>query len=209
MHGRRLEETELARDPRSPVRSSRIEEVLAQGTKLRTDHVALDVVAGHASALVDALRSAVAGGVDLVIGDARTEEHLANVAGAAATLAAEDPDLLWVGIDPGPGSVALARAMGLCDDPHGAPLLAVSGSATELTRTQLRRLVADRTVVVVPPVLARAGRPLPHEDATVAALSSAVGRARSGEIVLLATVLSDSDVVVLEPGEGAALVARS
>lgn len=207
LHGRRLEETELARDPRSPVRSSRIEEVLARGTSLRTSHVGLDVVAGDVGELVDALRTAVTGGADLVIVDALTEEHLVSAADAAATLAAEATDLLWVGIDPGPGSLALARAMGLCDDPRGAPLLAVSGSATELTRTQLRRLVANRTVVVVPPVLARAGRPVPHEDATVAALSSAVGRARSGEIVLLATVLADGDVVVLEPGEGAALAA--
>lgn len=207
LHGRRLEETELARDPRSPVRSSRIEEVLARGTSLRTSHLGLDVVAGDVRGLVDALRTAVTGEADLVIGDALTEEHLVSIADAAATLAAEDPDLIWVGVDSGPGSLALARAMALCDAPRGAPLLAVSGSATELTRAQLRCLVADRTVVVVRPVPTSPGRPVPHEDATVAALSSAVRRAQPGEIVLLATVLQDSDVVVLESGEGTALAA--
>ncbi|UNX54981.1 four-carbon acid sugar kinase family protein [Georgenia sp. TF02-10] len=199
--GVRLEETELARDVRSPVHTSSVAEVLGRGTGLRTALVPLSVVTGSRERLVTSVRDAVRSGADVVIGDAITREHLVRVAQAAAVVAAEEPSLMWAGIDPGPGSLALAQAMEVPTSGSAAPLLAVSGSATDLTRTQLQRLLSARPVRVVRP----AGRGVLDVDATVARLTAELESAAGGELVLLATVLEDVDVLPLSPEQSAQL----
>ena len=106
-------------------------------------------VTGDPEGLVAALAAAVAGGADVVVADATTEDHLERIATAAAAVA-EQQDLLWVTSDPGPASAALARALGLQQRTQSSPLLVVSGSATELTRSQLRQL-SSRTGTVIHP----------------------------------------------------------
>ena len=199
LDGVRLEETELARDVRSPVRSSSVADALTRGTGLTTALVPLSVVTGSEERLEAAVRDAAR--ADVVIGDALTTDHLDRLARAAAAVAATEPGLLWAGVDPGPGSLALARALLPADDDGGAPLLAVSGSATELTRTQLERLIAERDVVVV----SRDGGSVPDVDATARRLTDAIEGAGSGTIVLLATALAEDDVEPLSPAESAAL----
>lgn len=204
LNGTRLEETELSRDPRSPVRTSSVADVLSDGTALRTALVPLSAVTGEPAALRDTLRERLRGDVDVVIGDALTEEHLERLASAAADLSAEE-GVDWVGVDPGPGSVALAHALGIRGRGQGGPVLAVSGSATDLTRTQLQALCSARTVHVVEPTTT--GGPVPDVDRTCAELITAVGSASPGEVVLLATALSADDVVPIGPDEGAMLPA--
>ncbi|WP_275004017.1 four-carbon acid sugar kinase family protein [Promicromonospora iranensis] len=199
LDGVRLEETELARDARSPVRSSSVADALSRGTGLTTALVPLSVVTGSEEQLEAAVREAAR--ADVVIGDALTTDHLDRVARAAAAVAATDPDLMWVGVDPGPGSLALARALLPAAETSGAPLLAVSGSATELTRAQLARLVAERDVVVVRPD----GGSVPDVDVTARHLVDALQGAGAGTTVLLATALAEQDVDPLSPAESAAL----
>lgn len=190
LDGVRLEETELAQDVRSPVTSSVVAEILGRGTSLRVAGIPLSVVTGGETVLRAAVGAAVRSGADVVVGDALTVDHLTRVARAAAAVAAEEPDLLWAGIDPGPGSVALAQELLPDDMVAGAPLLAVSGSATALTRTQLQRLVAERDVVVVRP----AGGSVPDVEATAARLAEALAKAAPATVVLLATVLEAADL---------------
>jgi uncharacterized protein YgbK (DUF1537 family) len=195
LDGVRLEETELAHDVRSPVRSSSVADALRRGTGLATALVPLSAVTDSEERLAAAVRGAVASGADVVIGDALTTDHLDRVARAAAALAAADPDLLWVGVDPGPGSLALAQAMLPRAATAGAPLLAVSGSATDVTRGQLRRLLADRDVAVVRPE----GMRVPDVDATVRRLVDALEMARAGTTVLLATAVAEHELEPLDP----------
>jgi D-threonate/D-erythronate kinase len=203
LHGTRLEDTELARDPRTPVRTSSVAELLQNATSLTTAHVPLSAVTGDADTLRSSLRDGVRRKADVVVADALTEDHLVRVAEAAAGVARED-DLDWVGVDPGPASTELARALGIHGRGQGGPLLAISGSATELTRAQLQTLAHDRTVHVVRPT-PRADSPIPDIDATAAELARTVKAANPGEVVLLATALSANDVVTLQGDDGAAL----
>ena len=202
LHGERLEETELAHDARTPVDTSDVAEVLRRGTDLRVGHLPLSVVTGARTAVAQAIRDLVASGVDVIVADAIAEAHLHRVAAAAA--AATDDDVLWVSVDPGPGAAAMAAALGLRGESGGGPLLAVSGSATELTMAQLQRLIAERTCHVIQPTTVR-GSVVPDVEATVPEVVAAVERARGGEIVLVATVLDTGDLRRLEPGEGDAL----
>ena len=197
LDGRRLEETEVARDPRTPVTTSDVVALLARQADLATVLVPMGAVTGDESALVDAVAAAVDDGADVVVADATTEDHLERVAAAAAAVA-RDRDLVWVTTDPGPASAALADALGLGEGAHQAPLLVVSGSATELTRTQLGRLTTERGVAVhrTPCVGDTA---VPDVDATGKLLDTLLTDAAPGEVVALATVVDESDLRPVSP----------
>lgn len=186
--GRRLEETELARDPRSPVARSEVAALVAAQTDLPVRSLPLETVTGPTGELVDALAEAAAAGRGVVVADALTLDHVGRIAVAAARVR----DVTWLCVDPGPFTVAMARALGLGGDADAAPYLAVSGSATDLTRRQLGRVRERRTTHLVR-LATDDGRP--DLDATAAALHDALDVAGAGELVLLASALDDADLL--------------
>lgn len=194
LHGMRLEDTELARDPRSPIRDSDIAARLQEQANLRIANVSIDDITGDPAELTHMLRRLLDDDVEVVVSDALTEEHLARVARAAVHAA--DPSMVWVSVDSGPGAQALARALEIHTTGTPAPLLAVSGSATELTRFQLARLCAVRDVIFVRPVLDNV---VPDVDATAATLHSAIANAGSGQIVLLTSAMQTADLLEVDP----------
>lgn len=197
LDGTRLEETELAHDPRSPVHTSDIAALLREQADLHVGHLPLSAVTGDGDELRALVADLLADGADVVVADALTEDHLDRAATAA--VAAGGESVTWVGVDPGPGSVSLARALGVTGRAEGAPVLVVSGSATQLTRSQLARLTVTHPVLVIRPVTT--GGLLPDVAATANALAAALAGAAPGDIVLLATVLDDTDVVEIEPAD--------
>lgn len=200
--GRRLEETEVARDARTPVATSDVAEVLRSQADLEVRLLDIGVVTGPQAELHDALRRLLTDSgepVDVVVSDAMTEDHLDRVA-AAAVLVGRELGIRWVTCDPGPGSVAMARAMGLGAAAAAGPVLAVSGSATELTRAQLAQLSVQRDVV-----LHRAptepDSAVPEVDRTTALLDKLLESAPAGATVVLATVLDESDLRTVSPDD--------
>lgn len=205
LDGMRLEDTEVARDPRTPMRTSVVEDVLTAQGSLATHVVPLAVVTGATAELTESIRTALTEGAEVVVADATTVEHLQRIA-QAAVAAAEGLDLLWVTSDPGPASVALAQAMGIRRDDAGAPLLVVSGSATELTRAQLQRLASDRPVTVCrAPVTGESA--VPDVDATARLLDKALAGAGPDDVVVIATVVEGADLRTVGPDEGAQIPA--
>jgi len=144
-----LTETDAARDPLDPVRSSRVGSIVAAQTDCSIAEVPLDVVLAGGCELLAALRQPV----DVVICDALTSGHLHTIAAAAAQLAEQD-GLAWLSVDPGPFGAELAESMRLGRAaPAPPPILVVSGSLTRLTRDQLlevERLQDARLVDVDP-----------------------------------------------------------
>lgn len=196
LHGHRLEDTELAHDPLNPMHTSVVADIFRHDTRLRVAHIALETVTAGREALVQALENAVADDADVVICDALTVEHIHLVAEAAVHHTAHP----WVGVDPGVGTAAMAKAMGISGQHDMPPLLAVSGSATQTTRRQLARLCETGEVAVVKVPIAD---PLPDSAPVIAALRHAL----SGDapIVLLASVLEESDLVAVSPALGKAI----
>ncbi|MFI0714278.1 four-carbon acid sugar kinase family protein [Streptomyces inhibens] len=131
-----LTRTAVARDPFDPVRHSRVAAVLGAQSRRTTDELTLDVVERGPDAVAVALRESRA---EIVVCDATENAHLHTVAVAAARLAAED-SIRWVALDSGPFGAALAAELGLRPE-SGTParILAVVGSVTDRTRTQLAR----------------------------------------------------------------------
>ncbi|MFJ5802106.1 four-carbon acid sugar kinase family protein [Streptomyces decoyicus] len=131
-----LTRTAVARDPFDPVRHSRVAAVLGAQSRRSTGELTLDVVERGPDAVAAALRAIPA---ETVVCDATENAHLRTVAVAAARLAVEDR-IRWVALDSGPFGAALAGELGLRPE-GGAParILAVVGSVTDRTRTQLAR----------------------------------------------------------------------
>lgn len=215
MGGVRLENTELAHDVRTPMTTSSVSAALIQDSTLTCAQIDLETVTAGGAALEERIAQLLDGAgasgssataPDVLIGDAFTDAHLDEIARAALAVR---PHALWVGIDPGPGSWAIVEQMGLTRSPGGPgtssvpPLLAVSGSATELTRTQLAHLTSARDVSVVRPVFTPGTRRI-----DVAATSRDVIRditSATAPVVLLATVLEVADIFDLTEAESDAI----
>ncbi|HZD67996.1 MAG TPA: four-carbon acid sugar kinase family protein [Actinomycetes bacterium] len=143
-----LTETDAARDPLDPVRSSRVASIVAAQTDRSIAEVPLDLVLAGRPELLCALRQPV----DVVICDALTTGHLRTIAEVAAQVAEED-GLEWLSVDPGPFGAELAECKHLGRAAEPPPILLVSGSLTRLTRDQLlevERLQAARFIDVDP-----------------------------------------------------------
>jgi D-threonate/D-erythronate kinase len=131
-----LTETDAARDPLDPVRSSRVASIVAAQTDRSIAEVPLDLVLAGGHELLAALRSSA----DVVICDAQTSGHLRAIAAAAARVAGAD-GVEWLSVDPGPFGAELAEHLRLGPAAAApAPVLVVSGSLTWQTRDQLLQL---------------------------------------------------------------------
>jgi uncharacterized protein YgbK (DUF1537 family) len=122
-----LAETDAARDPFSPITTSRVATLLRRQSGATVGEVSLDVLqAGH-DALLRTLRDDPAG---VLVCDAVTPAHLTALARAAAAAGTT-----WLSVDSGPFGAALASALGIGGAPK--PILVVAGSITARTRDQL------------------------------------------------------------------------
>ncbi|MEX2972108.1 four-carbon acid sugar kinase family protein [Streptomyces sp. C184] len=190
-----LTRTAVARDPFDPVQHSRVAAVLGAQSGRTADEVALDVVERGPDAVAAALRESPA---EIVVCDATENAHLRTVAVAAARLAAED-SVRWVALDSGPFGAALAAELGLRPE-AGAParILAVVGSVTDRTRTQLARTetaLGARWTTLDPTA--------PDPDRTLAALRAAAGEGATVLGVRLAPgppAVPAGSAAVLDPG---------
>ncbi|WP_099332652.1 four-carbon acid sugar kinase family protein [Actinomyces minihominis] len=190
LEGRRLEDTELSRDVRTPVRTSLVEEVLSDQTGMKTALIPLHVVAGPKVGLVAEFRRLLEiQDLDAIVADSLVPAHIEAVAEAAVEAG---DGIRWVGIDPGPATLALAQAMGFKGSKIQGRVIAVSGSASDLTQLQLGRLIAERNPVVVRPVF-KPGDNLPDIELSAQAMIEAVRSAGPRQAVLYAQVLVPSD----------------
>jgi D-threonate/D-erythronate kinase len=127
-----LERSELALDPLCPMTTSVVSDILRSQSDLAVRHVPLRRITKE---MLTA--ELLAGDEPIVLCDASTEQHLTDIAEAAAA-AHHAEGIVWVAVDPGPTGALLAYALRLRGQAGSrGPLLAVAGSTTDLTRRQL------------------------------------------------------------------------
>ncbi|SMX90103.1 four-carbon acid sugar kinase family protein [Brevibacterium antiquum] len=215
LNGQLLEHTELAHDVRSPMTTSVVEDILRLNTDLKCHTIELSTVLDGKQAIRADVVSAIAVGAEVIVADAMTNEHISLIAATVVDLSREVAStpagapgenarlhanlrhgerLEWVSIDPGPGSLALSRA--LLPARETGIILGVSGSATEITRAQLAKLDDDPTITVLRTI--NDADALPDVDATVEQVR-AVASAQLGSVqaIILATVVDASDLLEL------------
>jgi uncharacterized protein YgbK (DUF1537 family) len=138
--------------------------------------------------------SGIAAGAEVIIADALTTEHIDLIGTVVAELTRESgggrqrtgrTPATGGAIDPGPGSLSLARAF--LPARTRSILLGVSGSATEVTRTQLAALPKTPTSTVMRAArLPRAARCRGHGPRGLPATSA--------RAIIIATVLDATDL---------------
>src|SRR5699024_11520465 len=86
LDGRLLEDTELARDVRSPVRTSDVESILTSGTGLSCRLIDLSTILDGRAAIREMLCQAISARADAIIADALTPGRIDLVAQAVAAI---------------------------------------------------------------------------------------------------------------------------
>lgn len=135
-----VSDTEAGRDPMTPVRSSRVADLLGD---LQVGSVGLADVTGDIDALADALDD----GADGVVVDAMADLHLQAIAAAAGARARAGQR--WLVVDSGPLGPLLTAAAAPELRPDPGALLVVGASPTARTRTQLDVLERRRDAVLI------------------------------------------------------------
>jgi D-threonate/D-erythronate kinase len=146
LNGVPLEETELARDPIHPIRSSKLTELIRGQTDWPAAHLELSSVRGDS--LAEEIKAERINGIRLFTFDAVNDSDLDRICAAVESIGSHD--VLWAGSAGLAG--ALARRWSGADDapPTGdAPaavrssgaVLVIAGSMSALTARQLRKLV--------------------------------------------------------------------
>ena len=143
LRGVPLAETEMARDPVSPVTESRVSVVLGRQSRYAIAHVDLEILEGPFEGLVDQVRRLLRLGAKHIVFDAASQRHLDRIADLAVR---HFPKTLLVGsaglasslsplLFPGPaGTRTLLK-------PLGRRILFVCGSASEILEAQVQELV--------------------------------------------------------------------
>lgn len=163
LNGVPLEHTELAADPLCPMTTSVVADILAAQTDLPVRHVPVRQVT---QAMLTA--ELLAGEEPVVVCDASTEQHLTDIAEAAAA-AHHDDGTVWVVADPGPTGALLAYALRLRGQAGSrGPLLGVVGSPTGLSRRQVATVARTGAVRFVDLDAVALGDPSGDHEARVA-----------------------------------------
>jgi uncharacterized protein YgbK (DUF1537 family) len=137
LNGKPVNETEIARDPKCPVREAHIPTLLAGQSRRKSGLVELEALrSGMAPEAVAALKAA---GTDLIVFDAEAEADLERI---AAEMAGSPYRILWVGSAgladclPGPLHLTAGAAQPPSVTAGGHPVLLVAGSISRITRVQ-------------------------------------------------------------------------
>ncbi|SIO86678.1 four-carbon acid sugar kinase family protein [Nocardiopsis sp. JB363] len=204
LNGVPLERTDLALDPLFPMSTSVVADILGAQTDLAVRHVPIRRITQE---MLTA--ELLAGDEPVVVCDASTEQHLTDIAEAAAAAHHSD-GTVWVAVDPGPTGALLAYALRLRGQAGSrGPLLAVAGSTTELTRRQLATVARTGAVRFVDVDAVRLGDPDDdHVDVVAQELTEHLSSSGFPELCVLRLVTTPEDVRDLPPQARAELPGR-
>lgn len=194
LHGKKLEDTELAHIPKSPVDCSYIPEIIAKQSQLPTALLKLETLRQGQEAVVKALQGYKDQGVAVVICDATEVEDLDLLAVASLELKSRGIALAYA------GSAGLAKALSKLLSqrepqvvaPHAKKILLLAGSISATTRQQSNKLIEKRRTAFI-----KADPVLSIQDPVTAAAATAqqVKEALSTyDIVLVSGAPAEEDV---------------
>lgn len=131
-----LEKTDVAKDPKTPVNTSCVQNLVSEQTKYKVGFIALERVFKGAEALKQSIIDEKTKGNKIIIIDATTNEDI-DIIAKAVTMTG----LSVVAVDPGPFTAALVKE--LVPKPaksRGQKVLLTVGSVSNLTRKQIDEL---------------------------------------------------------------------
>jgi len=188
-----LERTDVAKDPKAPVTTSRVTDLIAKQFGETVGHIDLGAVLKGSDEVARYLSEHAASGTRVVVVDATTDEDIRVIAeGVAQT------GLRVVSVDPGPFTAALAeRLLGESRVAVGGKVMLTIGSVSNLTRQQVgeARVRYDPYIVEVDASL------LVEKDKADAEIERAVSlllsRMQDFRVIGVVTTSSESSVLNL------------
>jgi uncharacterized protein YgbK (DUF1537 family) len=145
VHGVPLQKTEVAKDPTSPVKTSRVTEIVKKQSKYSVGYISLDKVLKGAKIIKDEVIEKAKDNRVIVI-DAQTVNDIDEIAKGCV-----ESKLRFVAIDPGTFTAAVARVLYKKDEEvktMGKVLCGI-GSASNLTREQVNFLKVKSNPLIV------------------------------------------------------------
>ncbi|WP_373845615.1 four-carbon acid sugar kinase family protein, partial [Clostridium sp.] len=128
-----LEKTDVANDPKNPIKTSRVVSIIKSQTNKRVGFIDLDKVLDGVDSIKNGLTSEIQNGSRIIIVDAATDEDIKRIAKAVKEI-----NIKAVAVDPGPFTAALAEELlGETRIGHGKKLMLTVGSVSNLTRRQM------------------------------------------------------------------------
>ncbi len=189
-----LERTDVARDPKTPVRQSVVPDLIAAQSKYPVAQVGLQVVLQGVGAIANAVLKLQQQGRRVIVIDATTNNDLDAIAEAV-----QQSGIKAVAVDPGPFTEALAkRLLPRPNLQHGQKVLMVVGSVTPLTRQQVRDAEHHYR-----PCLVSVDAEVLIDEATLATESKRVAdellaQIEKNEVLGIRTVKDDNDILDLK-----------
>lgn len=179
VNGILLQRSDVARDPKTPVLTSRTLDLVKEGSRRRATHVPLDTVYAGVATLRAALVEAYRDGQRIVVLDALQPEDLEVIADAVIVA-----DIPFIAADPGPFSAALASRLLPAESNtsrlRGRVLLVV-GSVVATVGEQLRELYRAYhvTTAYLNPLLLLAG-----EEVAITEIDRAVEKLTAAPVTI-------------------------
>lgn len=193
LHHMPVELTEIAHAPKSPVRESRIVELLQKQTDERIGLIELNIVIAGVDALKKAITERLAQGEKWIVFDAVLDEHLENIVRAT-----EDyHNILWV------GSAGLAEKLPTVFQQsdkienrilsaEGA-ILIVAGSVSKITQMQISSALNLPNIQLVKMDVVHL---IQNKEAEIEKCTEEAKRLlKAGKDILLASAVSEEDVL--------------
>lgn len=186
-----VQETDVAKDPVTPITKSYIPGIIQEQSKYHVGHIGLEKVLAGNNQLKDAFEDQINNHKRIVVVDAVTDEEIDII---AETIAKIDSARI-VPVDPGPLTAAYSRAF-LNQFIEPSKIIVTVGSVTTLTERQLRYLI-DKTdsnpVNVSAEKLATFSAS--WEDEVQRATAKALERIRTNDVLIITTYEEGSMLV--------------
>lgn len=181
-----LDETAVAKDPKAPVTSSKVETIIKAQSARDVKYIPFEAVRSAQEVLVKMIDDIPSGAIGII--DAVTDEDITKIAGCCI-----QAHSAIIPVDPGPFSAAMAAELYDRKTPR-PPVLMVVGSTTELTRRQIKYLSnAYKThwIRISPTALFNS----PAEEEINKVYEEAVSAFNRYTLIGITTAISDTDLI--------------
>ena len=193
VHGQALQCSPIAKDPANPLQSSLTTTIIASQTSLAIAHLGLHTVMDGEEAIFKSISDMYKDGTRIVVCDAVSDADIAAIAKAL-----KNTDFPVMSVDPGPFTAKLAaQRVPRTGMAYKNRVLAIIGSASELTRKQLDALLLAHKTHFARVDCARFLSPDTREHEIAAAVEQVSSAPKEATVIGVCTVATEMDVLPL------------
>lgn len=186
-----LERTEVAKDPTSPVKSSRVTEIIKKQSKYSIGYISLEEVLKGSEFIKKSILELSIDNRIIVI-DARTNEDIIEIAKGCV-----ESNLKFVAIDPGTFTAAVAKERfgGELQVKDNKKILCGIGSASNLTRRQIKILTERYNPLIVKTDTLKFLDIKTREEEIARVVDEIINNEKNYDILAVVTTVNDNDVI--------------